>query len=87
MRDIDALKDLPKDKGVAVGVIDVRSLEVEAPEQVAERVRRVLQVVPAERVTLTTDCGMKQLPRYCARNKLKSLVAGARIVRSELGAR
>jgi methionine synthase II (cobalamin-independent) len=29
------------------GVIDVRSLEVEQPEQVAERVRAVLAVVPA----------------------------------------
>ena len=38
----------------------------------------------AERVTLTTDCGMKQLPRYNAVKKLEALVAGARIVRREL---
>jgi len=84
MRDVDALADLPADKSVAAGVIDVRCLEIEAPEQVAERIRTLLKVVPAERLTLTTDCGMKQLPRYCAANKLKSLVAGARIVRKEL---
>jgi 5-methyltetrahydropteroyltriglutamate--homocysteine methyltransferase len=84
MRDVNALASLPADKSVAVGVIDVRSLEIEAPEQVAQRIRQVLKVVDPERVTLTTDCGMKQLPRYCAANKLKSLVAGARIVRAEL---
>ena len=39
---------------------------------------------PAERVTLTTDCGMKQLPRTVARAKLASLTAGAEIVRREL---
>jgi len=84
MRDVNALEGLPKDKSVAVGVIDVRSLEIEAPEQVAQRIRRVLEIVPPEQVTLTTDCGMKQLPRYCAANKLKSLVSGAKIVRKEL---
>ncbi len=84
MRDVSVLSQLPADKRIAAGVIDVRTLEIEAPEQVAERIRAVLEHVPAERVTLTTDCGMKQLPRYCARNKLKSLVAGARIVRAEL---
>jgi 5-methyltetrahydropteroyltriglutamate--homocysteine methyltransferase len=88
MADAALLADLPADKSVAVGVIDVRSLEVEQPEQVAERIRKILAVIAPERVTLTTDCGMKQLPRPCAAEKLKSLVAGAEIVRGELlGAR
>jgi 5-methyltetrahydropteroyltriglutamate--homocysteine methyltransferase len=86
MEGVECLKDLPTGKRVAAGVIDVRSLEIEAPEQVAERVRKVLEFVPAERVTLTTDCGMKQLPRPCAVQKLRALVAGAETVRRELGA-
>ncbi len=85
MKDIECLKDLPPSKSVAVGVIDVRSLEIEEPEQVAERVRKVLRLVPPERVSLTTDCGMKQLPRPVAFQKLRALTAGARIVRAELG--
>ncbi len=84
MQDAVLLADIPKDKGVHVGVIDVRTLEIESPEQVAERVRKVLKHIHAERVTLTTDCGLKQMPRYCAQQKLKSLVAGANIVRKEL---
>jgi methionine synthase II (cobalamin-independent) len=84
MVDVAVLRDLPADKRVHAGVIDVRDLEVEQPEQVAERVRAVLAVVDPERVTLTTDCGMKQLPRTVARAKLASLVAGAEIVRGEL---
>jgi 5-methyltetrahydropteroyltriglutamate--homocysteine methyltransferase len=84
MADVAFLADLPPNKSIAAGVIDVRSLEIEPPEQVAERIRKVLRYVPAERVTLTTDCGMKQLPRHCAVEKLKSLVAGAAIVRNEL---
>jgi 5-methyltetrahydropteroyltriglutamate--homocysteine methyltransferase len=86
MRDLEVLKQLPKDKSIAAGVIDVRTLEVEAPEQVAARIRKILEYVPPERVSLTTDCGMKQLPRYCAFHKLRSLAAGARIVREEIRA-
>jgi 5-methyltetrahydropteroyltriglutamate--homocysteine methyltransferase len=84
MADVAVLRDLPQDKSVHAGVIDVRNLEVEQPDQVAERIRAVIAVVDPERVTLTTDCGMKQLPRTVARAKLGSLTAGAAIVRAEL---
>ena len=67
MADVGVLAGLPADKRVHAGVIDVRNLEVEQPDQVAERIRAVLAVIDAERVTLTTDCGMKQLPRTVAR--------------------
>jgi len=85
MADIDVLADLPPDKEVAAGVIDVRATEVEPPEQVADRIRRLLKVVSPERVTLTTDCGMKQLPRFTAYQKLRSLSTAAATVRKELG--
>jgi methionine synthase II (cobalamin-independent) len=85
MVDVPALKSLPADKEVAVGVIDVRTTMVETPEEVADRIRKVIAVVPPERVYLTTDCGMKPLPRTIARMKLTALAQGARIVRKELG--
>ena len=84
MAGIEALKSLPDDKEVAVGVLDIRTMMIETPEQVAVRIRKVLQVVPPERVYLTTDCGMKSLPRIVARMKLKALAEGAQIVRDEL---
>jgi 5-methyltetrahydropteroyltriglutamate--homocysteine methyltransferase len=40
--DIAVLKDLPKNRRIAAGVIDVRSMEVEAPEQVADLIRQEL---------------------------------------------
>lgn len=84
MNDVGILSTLPKDKEVAAGVIDVRTLQIESAELVAERMRKVLDVVPAEQVTFTTDCGMKVLPRLVAKEKLRSLVRGAEIVRNEL---
>jgi 5-methyltetrahydropteroyltriglutamate--homocysteine methyltransferase len=85
MADADLLRALPSDKRAHVGVIDVRMLEIEHPEQVAQRIRKVLAHIEPERVTLTTDCGMKQLPRVVAIQKLRALVEGAAIVRRELG--
>jgi len=87
MRDVVALKNLPADKEVAAGVIDVRTLDVESAETVAGRVRKVLEYVPAERVYLTTDCGLHSLPRLTAQEKLGALVRGAAIVRAELEGR
>ena len=46
-----------------------------------------LHHVPADRVTLTTDCGMKPLPRKIAQMKLQALTQGAAMVRQELGVR
>jgi len=57
---------------------------IETPEQIANRARKVLEHVPADRVTLSTDCGMKPLPRPVAKLKLKALAEGAEIVRGEL---
>lgn len=84
MADIAALKNLPDDKEVGIGVIDIRTSMIETPEKVAERIRKILEYVPPERVYLTTDCGMKALPRIVAKLKLKAMADGAQIVRDEL---
>jgi 5-methyltetrahydropteroyltriglutamate--homocysteine methyltransferase len=87
MDDVDCLKSLPKDKEVQIGVLDVRTTMIESPEQVAGRIRKVINVVPPERVYLSTDCGMKALPRIVAKLKLRALADGAKIVRGELTGR
>jgi 5-methyltetrahydropteroyltriglutamate--homocysteine methyltransferase len=84
MADVDVLATLPADREVAAGVLDVRTTMVETPEEVAARIRRVLTVVPADRVYLTTDCGLRNMPRIVARMKMRALAAGAAIVRAEL---
>ena len=82
--DIDALRSLPDDKEVGIGVVDIRTTMIETPEEIADRIRKIIEVVPPERVYLTTDCGMRPLPRLVARMKLKALVEAANIVRGEL---
>ncbi len=84
--DCKVLATLPGKK-IIVGVIDLSKVEVESPETVAARIRRALEHVPAENVLVAPDCGMKYLPRDSAFGKLKSMVAGARMVREELQGR
>jgi 5-methyltetrahydropteroyltriglutamate--homocysteine methyltransferase len=71
-------------KTVIIGVLDLADPAAETPEQVAERIRAALTVVPAERLQVEPDCGMKYLPRELAYAKLRALVEGARIVRDKL---
>jgi 5-methyltetrahydropteroyltriglutamate--homocysteine methyltransferase len=72
------------DKILCAGVIDVKGRSVEPPEIVANRIRTVLQSCRPEKLWLAPDCGFSQTARGLAVEKLRSLVAGARIVRDEL---
>jgi 5-methyltetrahydropteroyltriglutamate--homocysteine methyltransferase len=77
------LRELPG-KSIVLGVLDLGAVEVETPQQVAHRIRRALEVVPAERLVVAPDCGMKYLPRTRAYAKLQAMVEGAGLVRAEL---
>ena len=81
--DLAVLKELPS-KTIILGVIDLADKTVETPQVVAERIRRALAYVPADRVVVAPDCGMKYLPRAVAFAKMKAMADGAAIVRREL---
>ena len=78
--DCSVLKELPG-KTIILGVIDLSDHAVETAETVAKRVERALPYVDPERVVVSTDCGMKYLPRESAEGKLRALAAGAALLR------
>jgi 5-methyltetrahydropteroyltriglutamate--homocysteine methyltransferase len=81
--DCSALVPL-RGKRILLGVIDLADPEVETAETIAGRIRRALPYVAAADIILAPDCGMKYLPRETALGKLKAMVAGAAIMRTEL---
>ncbi len=81
--DCAVLEKLP-DKTIILGVLDLSDMNVETPETVAARIRRALPHVPAERIVVAPDCGLKYLPRDIAYGKMRAMVEGAKIVRAEL---
>ena len=76
------LKSLPG-KYIMVGAIDLSDMKVETAETVAARIRRALQHMPADKVIVAPDCGMKYLPHDVAFGKMQAMVEGAKILRRE----
>jgi len=83
--ELSIIESIAKHMDVAVGVIDVKNYYVETPDDVAHRVRRCLEFVSPERLSLAPDCGLSQTARWAARRKLANMVEGVRKVRGELG--
>jgi 5-methyltetrahydropteroyltriglutamate--homocysteine methyltransferase len=71
-------------KDVLVGAIDVATMQVETPAEVAAVIRTALPHVKPAQIYPCTNCGMVPLPRDVARAKLEALGAGAELVRREL---
>jgi 5-methyltetrahydropteroyltriglutamate--homocysteine methyltransferase len=69
---------------VAVGIIDVKNYYIETVADVVERIKKCLQYVPAEKLSVAPDCGLSQTARWAAKQKLANMVAGARNVRQSL---
>jgi 5-methyltetrahydropteroyltriglutamate--homocysteine methyltransferase len=85
LEDLHLLKDYGWPYQLGLGVIDVKTPTVETPELVAERIRRTLDYVEPARLMVNPDCGLRHLAPEVARCKLRAMVSGAVIVRTELG--
>ncbi len=85
--DLAAIGEAIRDKKVVIGVIDHHTLQVERPDQVSALIREALKHIPAERLVISSDCGMGRegMSRRHAAYKMVAMVLGTNIVRKELG--
>jgi 5-methyltetrahydropteroyltriglutamate--homocysteine methyltransferase len=91
--DLPLLKEFPPPAGkkIALGVIDVRTVDVEPAWLVQKRIVRAAAYVPLKQLIATTDCGFAptwdsdRIPRRSCLLKLKALVEGTRLASQELG--
>jgi 5-methyltetrahydropteroyltriglutamate--homocysteine methyltransferase len=81
--DLAVLRELPS-KVMIVGVLDLGDRSIETPEVVAARIEAALKYLPAQRLVVAPDCGMKYLPREIAFGKLEAMVEGVEIARARL---
>ena len=74
-------------KKVAVGVVNHRTLQADMAPVVAARVRRALEVIPADKLILSTDCGFGRqgFSRTVAFYKATAIAQARNIVLKELG--
>ena len=85
--DLKAIGETIKDKKIVIGVIDHHTLQVERPDQIAALIREALKHIPAERLIISSDCGMGRegMGRRHAGYKMVAMALGTNIVRKELG--
>jgi 5-methyltetrahydropteroyltriglutamate--homocysteine methyltransferase len=82
--DCSVLAELPG-KTIILGVLNLGDPAVETSDEVVRRAERALEYVPAERIVLAPDCGMKYLPRDSAFGKLTALTVAAARLRAQAG--
>jgi len=83
---LDVFKDPPFTKDLAMGVVDAHVAEVESVEEIKDNIRKALEIVPPERLTVSPDCGIKLLPREVAYGKMENMVTATREIEAELDA-
>src|SRR6266496_2870913 len=71
--DLRLLGQYEWDRSLGFGVIDVKNAGVEPAELVASRIRRALEYVPADRLMINPDCGLRHLAPEIARAKLYAM--------------
>ena len=86
-RELEDFGRIITDKKIAIGVIDHHSLQIERPDEIADHIRRALKHISAERLVISSDCGMGRegMSRRHAYYKIVALVLGTNMVRKELG--
>ncbi len=84
LSEIDLWRKYGDGRELGAGVIDVKGFNPDTPEEVARRIRKVLEVCPPDKLTVNPDCGFGWSPRYMCNEKLRGLAAGAALVRKEI---
>ena len=84
MEVLDDLNAVGFDLGVGPGVYDIHSPRVPAQDEVEASLRAALEAVPAERLWVNPDCGLKTRGTEETVASLRNLVAAAKAVRATL---
>ncbi len=80
--DVSALAAAGK-KTVMLGVLDVGVNEVETVEYLVKRGKEALRYIAKDQLILAPDCGLLEITREAARNKLKNVALAAKELNKE----
>jgi 5-methyltetrahydropteroyltriglutamate--homocysteine methyltransferase len=82
--DLEVIQRSGWDRALGLGVMDVKTEQIESAELIAQRIHRALDTVPADKLIINPDCGLRHLPADVARAKLAAMVEGTAAVRRTL---
>ena len=88
--DIELLGELPDSMDIGVGCLHSKQAGIDTPEEIVERVERVLEVAAPERIAIHPDCGFApgtywDIPLEEAYEKLRNEVIAAERLRAKYG--
>jgi 5-methyltetrahydropteroyltriglutamate--homocysteine methyltransferase len=72
------------DRTLGLGVVDVKTEQIESAELVAARIRKALDTFPPEKMVINPDCGLRHPPADVTRVMLAAMVEGTIAVRRTL---
>lgn len=87
--EIEVFKEYGNEKELGLGVVNPRTDEIESPETIVQRVKRVLEYFDPEKIYLNPDCGFGTFAERCvntpetAYRKLKAIHEAAQMLRQE----
>ncbi|MHA3024091.1 5-methyltetrahydropteroyltriglutamate--homocysteine S-methyltransferase [Mycobacterium sp. BMJ-28] len=84
MEVLDDLNAIGFANSVGPGVYDIHSPRVPATEEIAESLRAAVRAVPAERIWVNPDCGLKTRRNDEVKVSLQHMVQAAQLVRAQL---
>jgi len=82
---LDSFRKAPFTKQLSMGVVDVHSHVMEPVEEVKAGILKGLELVPADRLLIDPDCGLKTRTVDEAKEKLRIVVQAVREVKQEKG--
>jgi 5-methyltetrahydropteroyltriglutamate--homocysteine methyltransferase len=76
---LNSPKLISSDKILGFGCVDTKKSRIEDVEEIARLIRIGLKTIPADRMVIHPDCGLRSLDRQTAFAKLKNMVLASKI--------
>jgi 5-methyltetrahydropteroyltriglutamate--homocysteine methyltransferase len=83
MAEIELVGEWDRERILSAGLIDIKTHYAETPEDIVERIRACLRYREPECLEISTDCGLRRVPRYLAMQKMSAASEAARRVRGD----
>lgn len=82
MAEIDLVGEWDRERILSAGLIDIKTHYAETPNDIVERVRTCLRYRDPEHLEISTDCGLRRVPRNLAMAKMTAAAEAAAKVRA-----
>ena len=81
---LDDLKRFGFDRDLSIGLVDVHTHQIETVDEIEARLRRAVDILPADTIWPDPDCGLKTRTVEETMNKMRNIAEATKRVRADL---